>query len=679
MRIKGAGYGGDMSASIRFALRFSGSEVFETSRTARKHLDELATDDHSARARLLAILAAANVASAPEQATKAATDAIAFAQQAGDDVSRAWALLAASISDLSCAATETRLEVTREVLQIAHTTAETEFLATGYFLHLAALAELGHMADLDLALSPMGPVLRHFPQLNNGRHVTWFRCMQAMLSGDVRAAEQLAQQGLVLSQPDDPDGEAVYIGQLGIIRWIQGRVTELEPLFLQARRAAPHEPVWAVSLAWMWLKQGRIRAARTLVAALPPITELTMDRNWLSTTCILAEVASHLQEGELARQLHSALLPYRDRLVTIGLGIACWGTVARPLALAAQTFGDTDLAISHYRDGIEVASRCGAHPWLAEMQWELARLLGDQADAAAHNEAIELATESLATAQALHLHATEELASRTLASLRSTFELRQRSISGQRTSDVRRPRIQVFDGFTVTSTDGTEPRWQSRKARQLLKILVARRGTAMSRESLMDMLWPDVALHLLVNRFSVAVAAVRRALDPSATLDREAFLEYRGGLVRLRIEALDIDAEQFLAAVDNAQSGPAGTAEQRMRLSQALDLHTGEPLPEEQGELWSADFRREIHEVFFAAAHSLAELCAEAGDHLSRLETYRRVLTLDEFDQRAHEGVISALTALGAHGRADAAKDEYVRTMDSLGVPLDAETISRWG
>ena len=170
---------------------------------------------------------------------------------------------------------------------------------------------------------------------------------------------------------------------------------------------------------------------------------------------------------------------------------------------------------------------------------------------------------------------------------------------------------------------------------------------------------------------------MRRALDPSSVLERDAFLGYRDGLIQLRIDALDIDAEQFLTTAESALAEPATAAERIERLSAALSLYTGEPLQEQQSELWAADFRREIHEVFFSAAHTLAELFAAEGDHLSRLETYRRVLALDEFDQRAHEGVISSLTELGAHGRADAAREEYVRTVGSLGVPLGEALVRR--
>ena len=86
--------------------------------------------------------------------------------------------------------------MTREVIQISMDTGEAAFLPMSFFLHLAALAELGRMSELDLALSPVGPILGHFPELKDGRHVTWFRCFQAMLRGDVRDAEQLAQHPL---------------------------------------------------------------------------------------------------------------------------------------------------------------------------------------------------------------------------------------------------------------------------------------------------------------------------------------------------------------------------------------------------------------------------------------------------------------------------------------------------
>ena len=72
----------------------------------------------------------------------------------------------------------------------------------------------------------------------------------------------------------------------------------------------------------------------------------------------------------------------------------------------------------------------------------------------------------------------------------------------------------MLGAFEVSSADGTTARWTSRKARKLLKILVAHRGAPVHREVLMDLLWPTVDPATLGNRLSVALSTVRRALDP---------------------------------------------------------------------------------------------------------------------------------------------------------------------
>lgn len=56
--------------------------------------------------------------------------------------------------------------------------------------------------------------------------------------------------------------------------------------------------------------------------------------------------------------------------------------------------------------------------------------------------------------------------------------------------------------------------WQSRKARDLLKVLMCRRGRPIHREQLMELLWPDEDPKRTSNRLSVALSTVRAVLDP---------------------------------------------------------------------------------------------------------------------------------------------------------------------
>lgn len=231
-----------------------------------------------------------------------------------------------------------------------------------------------------------------------------------------------------------------------------------------------------------------------------------------------------------------------------------------------------------------------------------------------------------------------------------------------------RPCIIVCNGFSVTSAGGTVARWQSRKARQMLKILIARRGVATSRETVMDLLWSGEPATHLANRFSVALATVRRALDPTKLAARDAYVEHRDGLLRLRIDAVSIDIEEFLDLAASALASTEPRPERHALLARAHALYTGDPLVEEPTELWAAELRREVHLAFFAVAHALAASYAHTEDYLSQLDTYRSILALDAYDQRAHEGLIDALKRLGSHGQAALAQAEFFKRMRELGL-----------
>src|SRR5690606_38094416 len=111
---------------------------------------------------------------------------------------------------------------------------------------------------------------------------------------------------------------------------------------------------------------------------------------------------------------------------------------------------------------------------------------------------------------------------------------------------INRPAARVIGGFDVTDLTGSPARWTSRKARELLKILVSRRGAPVSRETLMDLLWPGNDPALLGNRLSVAQSTIRRALDPQRRLPPADLVSTAFDAVWLNHEVVDVDVEQLL-------------------------------------------------------------------------------------------------------------------------------------
>jgi DNA-binding SARP family transcriptional activator len=218
--------------------------------------------------------------------------------------------------------------------------------------------------------------------------------------------------------------------------------------------------------------------------------------------------------------------------------------------------------------------------------------------------------------------------------------------------------IRVLGRFEVTR-DGIpvpDTEWQSRKARELLKILVARRGRACPRGRLVELLWPDEDdPAVLSNRLSVALATVRRILDPART---NQFLITEGGSVALH--RVDVDVETFLRDATEGLRTRSGVL-----LRRATALYRGDVLEEDLYADWSHDLREEARAVCLAALRALA---ADTTDPDEAVLLLLRLLEQDRYDEPAHLALISVLLPAGRWGEADRAHRRYRSRMAEIGI-----------
>jgi len=131
-----------------------------------------------------------------------------------------------------------------------------------------------------------------------------------------------------------------------------------------------------------------------------------------------------------------------------------------------------------------------------------------------------------------------------------------------------------------------------------------------------------------------------------------------------------LDVENFLSQASVALSSTAADESRRELLMEALRIHRGDVLVNESAELWAQDLQREVHLAFFAVCHALAELSAATGDQLTRLDCYRKILSVDPYDQGAHKGQLDAFRMLGATGQYAAASQSYSQRMAELAIPV---------
>ena len=218
------------------------------------------------------------------------------------------------------------------------------------------------------------------------------------------------------------------------------------------------------------------------------------------------------------------------------------------------------------------------------------------------------------------------------------------------------------DGVPIPNTA-----WKSKKARDLLKILVARRRPT-PREQLMELLWPEVNPNLAGNRLSVLLSTVREVLQPQPT--GEGPLVTTGGSVSLNPTEVRVDVEDFLtqanAALNAHRRREPGAAGQ---LEAAVTAHTGDFLEEDPYQEWAATLAEEVRATHIALLRALAARLRDAGDTDAVVRYTLRLLAQDPYDEEAHLTLVAVLLDAGRLGQGRRHYQTYVRRMKELDVP----------
>jgi DNA-binding SARP family transcriptional activator len=211
--------------------------------------------------------------------------------------------------------------------------------------------------------------------------------------------------------------------------------------------------------------------------------------------------------------------------------------------------------------------------------------------------------------------------------------------------------------------------WRSKKARDLLKVLLARRGHATPRELLMDALWPDEDPLKVRNRLSVALSTLRAVLDPEKRFDPDTFVRADRDCVTLDLDNIVVDVEIFLheARAGLALRTVGRLAEATERLEYAESLYVGEFLEEDPYVDWAVPRREEARAAYVTSTRALGDDAAATGEHGAAVSYFLRILERDAYDEHAHLALVSALAATGRHGDARRAYRRYAGHMAEIG------------
>ncbi len=243
--------------------------------------------------------------------------------------------------------------------------------------------------------------------------------------------------------------------------------------------------------------------------------------------------------------------------------------------------------------------------------------------------------------------------------------------------------VQLLGPFEVWVDDQVLPPavWPSRKACQLLKILVTFRQRPVASDELIEWLWPDLALVSAHNSLWVAISRVRHLLEPALT-ERGAssyILTTPSGYRFQPGETCEIDIERFQQLTEVGQ-----LHQQQRHWLAAIDayraaeaLYRGDYLLEDPYEDWAIPARQRWREASLDLQEALATCLLAQGRCNEALGRARQVLDVDECRENAWRLAMEAHYRAGNPAQALSTFELCRVTLaEALGVDPQAETLA---
>jgi tetratricopeptide (TPR) repeat protein len=246
-----------------------------------------------------------------------------------------------------------------------------------------------------------------FEQLAKEKHVpeaAWAvaagEAMLAIAEGRLGNAEGTINHALAIGQDaGSADSVTAYGAQLYAVRWLQGRIDEMEAPFRLAQEQSPNVSVYPAALALMCIESGRPRDGVQLFEplAVHASTSILMDFLWMVTVVCLVEVCTALNDSARASDLYALLLPHAEQNAGVAFVLSV-GSASRSLGLLATVLERWDDAERHFEDAIEMNERMGFRPWTAMTRLNYATMLLRRNGPGDGERARTLLSESLAAA-----------------------------------------------------------------------------------------------------------------------------------------------------------------------------------------------------------------------------------------------------------------------------------------
>jgi DNA-binding SARP family transcriptional activator/Tfp pilus assembly protein PilF len=239
------------------------------------------------------------------------------------------------------------------------------------------------------------------------------------------------------------------------------------------------------------------------------------------------------------------------------------------------------------------------------------------------------------------------------------------------------PTVQVFalGGFRVLVRGRVveDHAWRRKTARQLFKCLLSRPSRRMTRDEVVELLWPESDPEAASSNLRSTIHALRRAVEPQEQAVAPGIVFGDRDSVWLRPDdELWLDADAFERTVQQAWR-----SSELPLLEQASRLYAGHYLPEDLYEDWATERREALKQYWAELQIRLSQELERRGDPDEAARRLQRLLQVDRCDERAAQEAMQLLARNGHRSEALRIYQHLVEALaDELGVEPSEETVA---
>lgn len=209
--------------------------------------------------------------------------------------------------------------------------------------------------------------------------------------------------------------------------------------------------------------------------------------------------------------------------------------------------------------------------------------------------------------------------------------------------------IRCMDCFSVflPGSKGQELKWRTKKARELFAYLFHLQGRSVSREDIIELLWPDTASKSAIALFHTTLYSIRQ---PFMQEGLEDIISYEKKKYSLNMQFVDSDLQELSSYLKNQDLWA-----QKPEL--IMQLYPGSYMGN-SGYLWSYAMAKELENEYLAVLKTGAATRTAQNRHQSALPFLQRMLEADPYNE---EIVSQLILCLYKSGKQSEAKQQYDR------------------